>query len=119
MATRQVIIVGTMTSPDDMPQPPLGIWGPTDPRPTNPIAGIPGLPGYQPPLSIWGPPGPWPTPPIANVPPFSNPNPPGEGGGSAEPKFQPAWSPYYGWVMVPQFPLPTPSQDEPTTPPTT
>lgn len=40
-------------------QPPLGIWGPTDPRPTHPIA-----PG-GPPLGIWG--GgnvPYPTPPI-------------------------------------------------------
>ena|SRR5215831_7747904 len=38
-------------------QPPLGIWGPTDPRPTHPIA-----PGGAPPV-IWGPPGPWPQPP--------------------------------------------------------
>ena len=39
------------------PSPPLGIWGPTDPRPTHPIAGVPpgGVPG-QPPLGIWGPP---------------------------------------------------------------
>jgi hypothetical protein len=39
-----------------VPQPPLGIWGPTDPRPGNPISGIPGLPGgpgQQP--GIWGP----------------------------------------------------------------
>jgi len=27
-----------------------GIWGPGDPRPTNPISGIPGLPGYMSPL---------------------------------------------------------------------
>lgn len=31
------------------PQPPLGIWGPTDPRPGW------GLPTPQPPLGIWGP----------------------------------------------------------------
>ena len=57
------------------PQPPLGIWGPTDPRPgwglpeqppgiwgggnvpmpSPPIANVPGAPGYQPPLGIWGP----------------------------------------------------------------
>lgn len=43
-------------------QPP-GIWGPTDPRPTPPIAEPPGGWGGQPP-GIWGPPGPWPTPPI-------------------------------------------------------
>ena len=35
--------------------PPL-IWGPTDPRPTNPIAGIPGLPGYEPPNKPTDPP---------------------------------------------------------------
>ena len=28
---------------------PPGIWGPTDPRPTHPIAGVPGAPGYTPP----------------------------------------------------------------------
>lgn len=36
--------------PRPLPQPPLGIWGPTDPRPSHPIAGIPGFPGYTPPL---------------------------------------------------------------------
>ena len=44
-----------------------GIWGPTDPRPSNPISGIPGLPGYEPPKPpdhIWGPTDPRPTPPI-------------------------------------------------------
>jgi hypothetical protein len=35
--------------PRPHPEPPLGIWGPTDPRPTHPIAGIPGFPGYTPP----------------------------------------------------------------------
>jgi hypothetical protein len=41
--------------PDNsLPQPPLGIWGPTDPRPTHPIAGYP-WPTPQPP-GIWGPP---------------------------------------------------------------
>lgn len=46
-------------------EPPLGIWGPTDPRPTHPITG---LPGYGPPIGqppgIWGPNDPRPTPPI-------------------------------------------------------
>ena len=52
-------------------QPPLGIWGPTDPRPTQPIAGWnPGTgtwptPPVQPPLVIWGPGDPRPTVPIA------------------------------------------------------
>ena len=43
------------------PQPPLGIWGPTDPRPTHPIARPPGgWGGQQPPLGIWGPGFPYP-----------------------------------------------------------
>ena len=41
------------------PGPPLGIWGPTDPRPSHPIY-IP----IQPPLDFWGPNDPRPTPPI-------------------------------------------------------
>lgn len=48
---------------------PPQIWGPTDPRPSNPISGIPGLPGYEPGKPpggdhIWGPTDPRPTPPI-------------------------------------------------------
>lgn len=38
------------------------IWGPTDPRPTPPIALPPGYPGDPP--HIWGPTDPRPTPPI-------------------------------------------------------
>lgn len=57
-------------------EPPLSIWGPTDPRPTPPVAG-PGRPpwwgmaqdpGYGvplPPLGTWGPNDPRPTPPVA------------------------------------------------------
>src|SRR5499427_1259276 len=51
-------------------QPPLGIWGPTDPRPTPPIY-IP-----QPPLGMWGPNDPRPTPPIY-IPPVGGGTPPG------------------------------------------
>jgi len=40
-------------------RPPLGIWGPNDPRPTPPITGIPGFP---PPLGP--PPGGGPVPPV-------------------------------------------------------
>lgn len=44
------------------PEPPLGIWGPNDPRPTPPIFIL--IPGY-PPLTIWGGANqPFPTPPI-------------------------------------------------------
>ena len=63
------------TYPDNSlpgPQPPFpggggqppGIWGPTDPRPTHPIAnpGNPNWPGGPP--GIWGPTDPRPTPPI-------------------------------------------------------
>jgi hypothetical protein len=57
------------------PQPPLGIWGPNDPRPTPPIAG-PGRPpgwgmandpgyGHPIPPGYWGPNDPRPTNPIA------------------------------------------------------
>jgi hypothetical protein len=65
----RVMIIGEMSPLD------LGIWGPTDPRPTPPIywPGFPGQPptggGPQPPLGFWG--GgnvPMPSPPIANVP---------------------------------------------------
>jgi hypothetical protein len=43
-------------------EPPLGIWGPTDPRPAHPVAGYP---WPQPPLGMWGPNDPRPTHPIA------------------------------------------------------
>ena len=86
--------------PGGQPQPPLGIWGPNDPRPTHPIAGWnPGTgtfppgggqggpvdPGYSPPWAqlppgIWGPPGPWPTPPIVMPIPPDTPGMPPEGG---------------------------------------
>lgn len=67
------------------PGQPPGIWGPTDPRPTPPISGIPGLPGYEPPAGggpgrppgtppgFWGG-GPHPMPPI------NYPEPPSGGG---------------------------------------
>lgn len=63
-------------------QPPPGYWGPNDPRPTNPIAGM--GPGgnfpVPPPLVIWGPGDPRPTNPIAGMGPGGNF--PGGGGGS-------------------------------------
>lgn len=58
-------------------QPPLGMWGPSDPRPTNPIAG-------------WNPgTGTWPTPPT------------GSGGGPVDPGYSPPWA------QVPTEPPPT------------
>jgi hypothetical protein len=65
-------------------QPPLGIWGPSDPRPTNPIAGWnPGTGTFppMPPLGFWGPNDPRPTNPIAG------------------------WDPAHGTWPIPQPPL--------------
>jgi|SRR5215472_973068 len=73
--------------------PPLGIWGGGNvPYPTPPIH-IPG----SPPLRIWGPTDPRP----GNLPVM-----PGDGGGSPpEGENPPGWdwaySPFYGWVVVP------------------
>lgn len=83
-------------------QPP-GIWGPTDPRPTNPIAGVPGLPGYQPPTQppvIWGPPGPWPTPPIVLPPDEAPPDQPPPTGPAGKLEWHTVWTEEYGWAMV-------------------
>jgi hypothetical protein len=87
-------------------QPPLSIWGPTDPRPGNPISGIPGLPGgpgQQP--GIWGPNDPRPGNPISGIPglpgaPGQQPPPPGGGGGSPG-SWRWVYSPFYGWVLDP------------------
>jgi hypothetical protein len=107
------------------PQPPLGIWGPTDPRPTNPIAGPgrppnwgmandPGygvpLPPQQPPLVIWGPGDPRPTLPIAGWDPgsgtFPKPQPPlGTWGGAGQPfPTNPIAEPPWGWGGTPPKP---------------
>lgn len=109
-------------------QPPLGIWGPTDPRPTPPVAG-PGRPPWwgmandpgwsggspsQPPLVIWGPGDPRPTPPVAGPgrppwwgmaqdPGYGVPLPPlGTWGGSGE-RFptNPIAEPPWGWGGTP------------------
>lgn len=109
------------------PQPP-GIWGPTDPRPSNPIAGMgPGgnFPG-QPPLGIWGPtdprpgtglpgPQPMPTPPIY-FPPEGNPPPLGIWG-PTDPR--PGWGlpgeqpkPSHPIVLPPDLPDTIPPEGE-------
>jgi hypothetical protein len=58
------------------------IWGPTDPRPTNPISGIPGLPGYEPPGTGTWPPQrpPHPAHPIVTPPPGGGIEGPPDGG---------------------------------------
>jgi len=103
MAAIPVTIVGTFTSADGTsvggtftgsmshsdlgvgggPMPPLSIWGPTDPRPSHPIA-----PG-GPPLGTWG--GgnvPYPTPPIY-LPPVNPGEPPLTIWGPGDPRPQP------------------------------
>ncbi len=102
---------------------PPGFWGPTDPRPGNPIANAPGVghhpsegdrpsqgPGFptppivippqnpgEPPLVIWGPGDPRPTPPI-NLPGGGNPPPGGDRVQLVE--WHTAWSAETGWVVV-------------------
>lgn len=117
-------------------QPPLGIWGPTDPRPSPPIANVPGAPGYQPPTGtppggahpshpiyfpdahpeqpiylpprIWG--GgnePFPTPPIYLPPKPTTPPPSGE---VKPPPPDGGWGyhPEYGWGYFPPSSEPSP-----------
>ena len=89
---------------------PPGIWGPTDPRPGNPISGIPGLPGYEPPSRppiIWGPDDPRPQPPI-ELPPDLPPTLPDQ----RPIDWKAAWTPETGWIVVgiPNVPVPTPSK---------
>lgn len=88
------------------PGQPPGIWGPTDPRPTHPIAGWdPGSgtwpqPPQQPPLVIWGPGDPRPTNPISGMGPGGN----FPGGGGGQPPLG-----FWG----PNDPRPTPPIAEP------
>lgn len=100
--------------PRPHPEPPLGIWGPGDPRPTLPIAGwdpgtgnFPGGGGGQPPLGIWGPGDPRPTLPIAGWDPGTGNFPGGGGGGGG--------SPGPGMQAIV---LPMPPTEPPATPPT-
>ena len=126
-----VTITGIMTfhdTPVEPPQPPLGIWGPSDPRPTQPIYGFDrwtgqfpgGRPPEPPPLGIWGPNDPRPTLPIAGwnpgtgqFPERPQPTPPQGGMPGNLPASDPSGSgwvyafvPGYGWMWakVPQRP---------------
>jgi hypothetical protein len=80
--------------------------GPVIPPVTDPPA-TPGVPTFP----IWGPPG-MELPPIAGYPPVAgHPLPPTETppDASKPPAFLPIWHPDYGWIVVPVFPVPTPS----------
>jgi len=99
--------------------PPLGIWGPTDPRPTPPIHMPPGAGGGGGgDLGIWGPTDPRPTPPIAwpplgmwgpNDPRPTNPivippeAPPGEQpptGPLGKMSWHTVWTEDHGWAVI-------------------
>jgi len=137
MATKFVTITGIMTYDDTVtpPQPPLGIWGPSDPRPTLPIAGWnPGTgawPPYTPPQrpdGIWGPGDPRPTNPIAGFDPIHGTWPIGGGGQipgmpgqlpSSDPEGSGwvfAFVPGYGWMWA--YVPPKPPVTEPPVEPT-
>jgi hypothetical protein len=108
-------LITPLAAPEQPPQPPLGIWGPSDPRPTLPIAGWdPGTGTFpkpqppQPPLVIWGPGDPRPTLPIAGWDPGSGafpkpPQPPlGTWGGAGQPfPTNPIAEPPWGWGNKP------------------
>ena len=83
------------------------------------VGGGPIMPPDQPPASggapvfpIWGPPG-IELPPIPGYPPVAgHPLPPIEGpppDATKPPAFLPIWHPDYGWIVIPVFPVPTPS----------
>src|SRR5580765_6007138 len=97
--------------PADSPLPPYN-WGPTDPRPTNPIAGCDPIHGTwptpHPPLGIWGPGDPRPTNPIAGFDPihgtWPDKPPPVQPPSQEEGNWVWAWSAQAGrwvWVKVP------------------
>lgn len=90
-------------------QPPLGIWGPNDPRPTNPIAGMgpggnfPGGGPTDPPLGMWGPNDPRPSQPI-QLPPWA-------GGWQPIPS-HPIVLPPPGWTPPPEIEVTPPAAGE-------
>jgi hypothetical protein len=82
------------------------------------VGGGPVLPPDQPPppgsptFPIWGPPG-IDLPPVPGYPPVAGhplPEPPLLPDKPNDPAFVPIWHPDLGWIMIPTFPLPTPSK---------
>lgn len=124
---------GILTEPDGPPKPD-GIWGPTDPRPTNPIAGFDPIhgtfPPWQRPDGIWGPNDPRPANPIAGFDPIHGTFPPWVPPTTPPPAFPVqlpegnapgavwAWVPGkgWGWVFVPTMPGAGGTPEPPTTP---
>jgi hypothetical protein len=78
----------------------------------GPMPGGPGKPPGAPTFPIWGPPG-MELPPVPGYPPVAGhplpptPTPPDP---TKPPAFLPIWHPDYGWIVVPVFPVPTPSK---------
>jgi len=83
--------------------------GPVQPPPPGVPPSVPGSPTFP----IWGPPG-IDLPPIPGYPPVAGhplppiPDPPPDA--SKPPLFVPIWHPDFGWIMLPAFPIPTPSK---------
>ena len=79
----------------------------------GPMPGGPGGPPGAPTFPIWGPPG-IDLPPIPGYPPVAGhplppvPTPPPDA--TKPPAFLPIWHPDYGWIVIPVFPVPTPSK---------
>jgi hypothetical protein len=83
--------------------------GPIETPPAEVPPAQPGAPTFP----IWGPPG-IELPPIPGYPPVAGhplppmPDPPPDA--TRPPAFVPIWHPDFGWIMLPAFPLPTPSK---------
>ena len=83
--------------------------GPIETPPAEVPPAQPGAPTFP----IWGPPG-MELPPIPGYPPVAGhplppiPDPPPDA--TKPPLFVPIWHPDFGWIMLPAFPIPTPSK---------
>ena len=112
-SSENVTMIG-VASTSAPPEKPDHIWGPTDPRPTPPIANVPGIDNRPP--GIWGPTDPRPTPPIyLPDPPVEIPEPPEiieDPDGIKPPPPGGGWgySPRYGWGYFPMGSSPGPKK---------
>jgi len=84
--------------------------GPVFPPPTVDPGPVPPGPPGRPTFPIWGPPG-MELPDVPGYPPVAgHPLPPPGTDASKPPLWIPAWVPGYGWIVIPGFPVPTPSK---------